>query len=118
MSIISRIVISLTSRQVGSDAHGNRYFEAKRPDRLGRHKRFVLYAGTPEASKVPADWHGWLHHTEELPPPEGGYARRAWQKDHLPNLTGTIYAHKPAGDLTKGGKRKPATGDYEAWQPE
>lgn len=118
MSFISRFFISLTAREVGEDQFGNRYYESKRSDRLGRLKRFVVYNGVAEASKVPADWHGWLHHTETSPPPADGYGRRAWQKDHLPNLTGTIHAHRPAGHLMKGGKRKPATGDYEAWQPE
>lgn len=119
MNIISRVLISISSRQVGSDAHGNRYFEhRKAKNRIGQPKRFVIYEGQVEASKVPADWHGWLHHTEDTPPPSGGYARQDWQKDHLPNLTGTIYAHRPSGHLLAGGKRKAATGDYEAWKPE
>ena len=41
-----------------------------------------------------------------------------WQKEHLPNLTGTPEAYRPAGSLERGGKRARATGDYEAWQPE
>jgi len=40
-----------------------------------------------------------------------------WQQPHLPNLTGTKYAHRPEGHMLKGGKRAPATGDYEPWQP-
>jgi NADH:ubiquinone oxidoreductase subunit len=32
---------------------------------------FVLFKGAVEASKVPADWHGWLHHTQDDTPPEG-----------------------------------------------
>ena len=118
MGIVSRLLISLTSREVGVDEFGNRYYQARRANRRGRIKRFVVYSGKPEASKVPADWHGWLHHTEADPPPSGGYARRPWQKPHLPNLTGTVHAYRPAGHLAKGGRRRPATGDYEPWEPE
>jgi NADH:ubiquinone oxidoreductase subunit len=77
----------------------------------------VRYNGMTEASKVPADWHGWLHHTEATPPPEGGYLRHDWQQEHQPNTTGTSHAHRPAGHLLKGGKRAAATGDYEPWTP-
>ena len=118
MSFVSRLMISMTARQIGEDSFGNRYFEARKPNRLGRYKRFVVYQGQAEASKVPPEWHGWLHHTEQNPPPENGFARRSWQKDHLPNLTGTIHAHKPSGHLSRGGRRPAATGDYEAWKPE
>lgn len=118
MNIVSRILILMSSRHIGTDAHGNRYYESRKTNRVGTHKRFVVYEGQVEASKVPADWHGWLHYTEDTPPPEGGYARKPWQKDHLPNLTGTVHAHRPSGHLMAGGKRKAATGDYEAWKPE
>lgn len=118
MRLVSHLLIRLTARKVGVDEFGNSYYQARRPNRLGRLKRFVIYGGEAEASKVPAEWHGWLHHTETDPPPEEGYARRPWQKAHLPNLTGTIHAYYPEGHLTKGRRRKPATGDYEAWRPE
>lgn len=118
MNFISRIMISLTARHIGTDQYGNRYYQGRQTYRNGKYKRFVMYEGKPEASKVPPEWHGWLHHTENSPPPEDGYSKKPWQKDHLPNLTGTIYAHRPAGHMLAGGKRKPATGDYEAWKPE
>jgi NADH:ubiquinone oxidoreductase subunit len=77
----------------------------------------VIYKGSVEASKVPADWHGWLHYTEASPPPEEGFAKQSWQKPHLPNLTGTVHAYRPQGHALKGGKRAAATGDYEPWTP-
>jgi NADH:ubiquinone oxidoreductase subunit len=118
MSIVSRFLISITSRHIGTDVHGNRYYESRQTNRVGHKKRFVVYDGLPEASKIPADWHGWLHRTEDAPPPPEGYPRRAWQKDHLPNLTGTIYARRPGARRLVGGKRPAATGDYDAWTPE
>jgi len=117
MKIISHSLIKLSSRYVGEDQFGNRYYEKKRVGPNGRHKRFVIYNGVVEASKVPSDWHGWMHYTEQTPPPAGGYEKAAWQTEHLPNLTGTKYAHKPKGHILKGGKRAAATGDYEAWRP-
>ena len=117
MDLVTLMTLKLTSRQVGTDRFGNRYYEERRARRGKPPRRYVRYNGLVEASKVPADWHGWLHYTEQSPPPETGYVSHDWQQDHLPNLTGTKYAYRPAGHMLKGGKRKKATGDYEAWTP-
>jgi NADH:ubiquinone oxidoreductase subunit len=97
---------------VGKDEFGNRYYQTKDGKR-----RWMIYAGTVEASRVPPDWHGWLHHTYELPPTEDPPKRKAWELDYQPNLTGTSGAWHPNGSLWKEGHRPPATGDYEAWRP-
>ena len=117
MDIVTRLHIRFKTRLVGSDDFGNRYYEERRARPGKPPRRYVRYNGMVEASKVPADWHGWLHHTEDSPPPTGGYARHDWQLDHQPNTTGTTLAHRPAGHMLKGGKRAPATGDYEPWSP-
>lgn len=117
MDLITLISVKLSSNEVGRDAFGNRYYEERRARPGKPPRRYVRYNGMSEASKVPADWHGWLHHTEASPPPEGGYLRHDWQQDHQPNTTGTSHAHRPAGHLLKGGKRAAATGDYEPWTP-
>lgn len=113
--------ISRRGRFVGQDELGNRYYEA-RDDRdsydRGRKRRWVIYKGYADASKVPPDWHGWLRYTYDEPPTEAPLRRQAWEKDHLPNLTGTIYARRPQGALARGGERQRAAGDYEAWSPE
>ncbi|WP_375593539.1 NADH:ubiquinone oxidoreductase subunit NDUFA12 [Algihabitans albus] len=108
---------------VGSDDQGNRYFRdkrgpLKRADSLRRERRWVVYAGDVEASRVPPDWHAWLHHTTDEPPPAGGTPRRSWMKEHQPNRTGTELAYRPPGHTLEGGRRDRATGDYEAWSPE
>lgn len=98
--------------KAGEDHQGNVYYESKD----GR--RWVIYNGSNDASRVPAEWHGWLHHTLEgapesnLPPP------RIWEVDHSPNMTGTPEAYRPSGSLDAGGRRQMATGDYEAWTPD
>ncbi len=112
--------IARTSDFVGEDEQGNRYFEA-RTDResydKGRRRRYVTYKGYAEPSKIPPDWHGWMHYTVDEPPTRAPLRRRAWEKDHLPNLTGTVYAWKPKGSIARGGERARAIGDYEAWKP-
>ena len=111
---------SLFSRRnglaVGSDTLGNEYFETK-PGAKGQARRWVIYAGPNDASRVTPEWHGWLHHTVADVPDRALPAPRPWQKPAVPNLTGTLEAYRPAGALESGGVRAAATGDYEAWSP-
>jgi NADH:ubiquinone oxidoreductase subunit len=101
----------------GRDEFGNRYYRSRRVAKGMREKRWVIYAGEPEASKVPPEWHIWLHHTAAAPLPEDSAHRQPWQKPHVPNLTGTKEAYLPPGHTLEGGQRPKATGDYEAWRP-
>lgn len=106
-------------RAVGTDGQGNRYYRA--PGRKGyRHdRRWVMYNGEVEASRVPPEWHGWLHHqTDVVPSPDGASFRQPWQKPHQPNLTGTLQAYRPPGHILSGGRRDKATGDYQPWTPD
>ncbi len=105
---------------VGEDEFGNKYYEAKtnRESYDGRKRRWVVFNGYAEATKVSPDWHGWLHHTFDEPPTVEPLKRRAWEKDYVPNLTGTVEAWRPSGSLARTGERPAATGDYQAWRPE
>ena len=119
----TRIYSWLRGERVGADQFGNRYYREKgggkvHADSLRKERRWVIYDGEVEASRVPAEWHAWLHHTTQDLPPEGGPAKRPWQKDHLPNLTGTAAAYRPPGHILQGGQRDKATGDYEPWVPD
>jgi NADH:ubiquinone oxidoreductase subunit len=107
------------ARFVGQDDYGNRYYEAKKiiDGDASRRRRWVKYRGYAEASKIPAEWHGWIHHTFADPPTTHPLLRQSWETDHLPNMTGTRYALKPPGSLTRGGNRPSATGDYQSWKP-
>jgi NADH:ubiquinone oxidoreductase subunit len=67
---------------------------------------------------VPAEWHGWLHHTVDTPPTEESYQPRSWQKPHRENMTGTAGAYRPSGSILSSGHRPKATGDYKAWKPD
>ena len=61
-------------KKVGEDALGNVYYEGGR-DTHGIPRRWVIYTGSNEGSRVPPDWFAWLHHqvdavpTQALPPP-------------------------------------------------
>ncbi len=119
-TIGARWQIGRGSQFVGADESGNKYYETidKRFDYDGHNRRFVIYKGYADASKVSPDWHGWLHHTFAEPPTREPLKRRAWEIDHQPNLTGTKWAWRPKGSITRGGQRAGASGDYEPWTPE
>jgi len=102
---------------VGKDDVGNKYYEERKVSLEGRKRRYVIYNGYAEPTKVPADWHGWLHHSVDVPPTEEKYTPREWQKPHRPNLTGTPAAYRPQGSTLASGHRPQATGDYQAWTP-
>jgi NADH:ubiquinone oxidoreductase subunit len=97
--------------KVGEDDQGNVYYTTRDGAR-----RWVIYNGEVEASRISADWHGWLHHTYDEPPTKAPLAHKPWEQPHVENLTGTALAYAPAGSL-----RRPdpvERRDYEAWQPE
>lgn len=110
--------IKRRSAHVGTDDYGNRYFEDRKSSVEGRNRRFVIYDGLAEPSKVPAEWHGWLHYTTDQIPTQRNTMRKEWETDHSPNMTGTIFAYRPKGSLKEGGERRDTVADYEAWTPD
>lgn len=98
--------------------HPRGYYRGTGGKLHGRERRWVLYKGKAEASKVPPEWHAWLHHTTEAPLSENAAEPLAWQKNHLPNLTGTTEAYRPRGHDLMGGQHAPSAGDYQPWKPE
>jgi NADH:ubiquinone oxidoreductase subunit len=97
--------------KIGSDSLGNHYFGSK----SGR--RWVVYDGANDPSRLPPEWYAWLHHQiddvpdQALPPPP------KFLKEPTGNLTGTPRAYRPSGAMERGGVRQAASGDYEAWTP-
>jgi NADH:ubiquinone oxidoreductase subunit len=102
---------------VGTDSLGNRYYRSPPSGFWDKERRWVIYAGEDEASMVPAEWHGWMHHRASEPPSSQDPAQKSWQKPHLPNGTGTDAAYRPPGHTLEGGRRARATGDYQPWTP-
>jgi len=110
-----------SGEQVGQDDFGNRYFQ-ERSDGTGadgKIRRWVVYNGYADASRVPSDWHGWLHHTFDETPSDAPLRCQVWERKHKPNLTGTLHAYRPSGSLAGGSdrRRQSTTADYEAWTP-
>lgn len=116
----TQVWTKLYGEYVGTDEFGNRYYRTrggKIDPTLGFERRWVIYNGLAEASKVPPGWHGWMLQTEDVPPPLHKTKPHPWEKPHRPNLTGTPFAHRPSGSTLAQGRRPKATGDYKAWTP-
>lgn len=96
--------------EVGRDADGNVYYE-------GQGRRWVIYAGDNEASRVPPEWHVWLRHTRSEAPSNVPLPVKAWERPWRPNPTGSAGAELPPGSLAAGGKRAASAADYRAWSP-
>ena len=108
MSFIDNLLIRIFAKQIGQDQFGNRYFEAKKQGDLNKIKRYVIYNGKVEASKVPPMWHAWLHYAiDELPDTKH---RFVWQENFTPNLTGTKFAR----DVQT---KRVVQLAYDKWQP-
>jgi NADH:ubiquinone oxidoreductase subunit len=95
---------------VGEDVLGNTYYQSRDGKR-----RWVIFNGPPEASRVPPEWHGWLHHTFAETPLVSPLPRQPWELPPQENLTGTPLAYAPTGSLRSldPARRR----DYEAWRP-
>ncbi|MBL4719683.1 MAG: NADH:ubiquinone oxidoreductase subunit NDUFA12 [Alphaproteobacteria bacterium] len=115
---ITHFITWLRGEAVGEDHMGNRYFQDRKTPSAGRRRRWVIYNGEDEASRVPPEWNAWLHYTVDEIAADAGRPHMERQKEHLPNLTGTVQAYRPPGHTLAGGKRDKATGDYDAWTPE
>lgn len=112
-----RLFTLLSGKKAGTDALGNIYYTGKARRGYKRERRWVIYNGEAEASRVPAEWHGWLHHQTDVLPQEQNVLRRNWQLPPQKNLTGTAQAYVPPGHASRNTPRDKATGDYQAWTP-
>ncbi len=97
-----------TGKLIGKDEFGNKYYSNSKG------KRWVIYENDVESSKIPPEWHSWIH-SKTINKPLSNEKKYHWQKEHEENLTGTQKAHKPDGSLsskiTKNMKK------YETWKP-
>ena len=106
-----RLWTNRNGEKVGEDEAGNVFYQSKDGKR-----RWVIYNGEVEASRVSPDWHGWLHFTWAEPPTDNPLPHKPWEKPHEENLTGTPLAYAPSGSLRRAAPAELA--EYEAWQPE
>ncbi len=67
-TIGTRLFTLFHGRSVGRDSAGNRYYRSRGDTRWeGRERRWVVYKGPVDASRVPPEWHAWLHHDDRPP---------------------------------------------------
>ncbi len=113
-SIFFKIYCFFFAKKVGKDEYGNKYFTKKNlsPKNNYRQRRFVIYKGIVEASKVPQEWNAWLHHATDSPPTET--KKLSWYKDHSPNLTGSPFAYEYKDQK----KPKQIKNIYTVWSPD
>jgi len=104
----------LHGEEVGRDDEGNLYYSSNGD----RPRRWVIYNGNNDGSRVPPEWQAWLKGTIDELPDKAMPPRRSFQKPAEPNLTGTMAAFRPDGALGSGKIRPASTGDYQPWIPE
>ena len=88
------------------DQFGNKYYENKKG------KRWVIYNGEINASKITSDWYSWIHYTSNIKPSEKKQNKYEWQKPHKDNKTGTEEAYAP----NKISKKAKQFKKYETWK--
>ena len=94
----TRIQTFLFGKFVGKDSYGNRYYENKTG------KRWVIYSGEIDATKIPDEWYSWMHHTKNKIENEHELKKYTWQKEHVTNKTGTdksYHPNKESNDIQK-----------------
>ena len=79
----------LFGKLVGTDYLGNKYYKSKSG------KRWVIYSGEIDASKIPNEWYSWIHFTNNKIENIHDLKKYEWQKPHLSNQTGTENAYHP-----------------------
>ena len=85
----TRLQTIFFGKLVGSDNLGNKYYENKNG------KRWIIYANSIDASKIPVEWYSWIHFTSNKIEKNHDLKKYEWQKPHQHNLTGTDSAYYP-----------------------
>ena len=96
-----------TGKYVGVDEFGNKYYSNSNG------KRWVIYKNQVESSKIPPEWHLWIHFLTNNKPDEN-IKKFQWQKKYEENLSGTKKAYKPEGSLASVSKKDMKK--YEIWK--
>ena len=92
---------------VWKDQFGNKYYKNSKG------KKWVIYYDNIEASKIPPEWHLWIH-SGTVKIPQSTEKNFSWQKKYEENLTGTERSYKPEGSLANNQKKNMKK--YETWK--
>ena len=96
-----------SGKLVGVDQFGNRYNQNKDDS-----KRWVIYNGDVDSSRIPPEWHLWIHKTSLSTPDQIKFENHDWIKEHQRNYTGSKLAYSPSKS------KKEKKDSYKKWQPE
>ncbi|KAL3677222.1 hypothetical protein R1sor_027170 [Riccia sorocarpa] len=108
----------LDGKRIGTDKFGNEYYEKTDGVQYGRHRWVVYKDRTYNASSIPAEWHGWLHHiTDRTPEQLEGLKPKRYAIEHSRNRTGEgeQYIYHAKGHALNPNKRDWKR--YEEWTP-
>ena len=111
MKLVNKILAKIFCKYIGEDEFQNQYFVSKFTNSIGKNKRIVIFDGIVEASKVPPMFHAWLHYLTDIFPSKTA-KKYEWQKQHQPNLTGTLLSYK-----YNNNNLKEKENIYESWRP-
>ena len=100
----TRIETFFFGKFVGKDATGNKYYQSKNG------KRWVIYNGEADASKIPSEWYSWIHFTSNKIENIHDLKKFKWQKLHKPNQTGTENSYHPKKNNNENDKK------YRSWK--
>lgn len=110
----TRLFTWRSGEEVGRDDLGNIYYQhSKDPKR-----RWVIYSGANDGSRVPPGWQLWLRGSIDELPDKALPPKRPFERKAEGNVTGTMAAFRPDGALGSGKIRPASTGDYEPWTPD
>ena len=102
-TIGTRIQTFFYGKYVGKDKTGNKYYQSKSG------KRWVIYNGEIEATKIPVEWYSWMHSIKNKIEDNHELEKYKWQKNHLSNQTGTDKAYNPQKNQNVTKKK------YKSW---
>ena len=117
MSIGTLLYTWMFGKFVGEDEKGNKYYSSSNNYFDKKVKRWVIFKGEVEASKIPSHWHAWLHKIVDKPPLKYKH-KYDWQKNNKPNMTGTKEAYLPnSHPLSTSYENNSNNKDYDSWAP-
>jgi NADH:ubiquinone oxidoreductase subunit len=112
MYIATRILTYFTGKFVGKDYFGNSYYRSIFK-RAGKEKRWVIFSGMVEGSKIPPKWYRWIHYISDKLPIEEINEQHFWQQPYAPNHTGTDKAYYPIENKFRNNNQL----NYKSWNP-
>ena len=102
----TRLKTLISGKLVGKDHFGNKYYENKKGN------RWVIYSDEIDASKIPVEWYSWIHRTGNKIENSHELDKYKWQKEHMPNQTGTENSYHPNKNKNKNASNK----KYTSWK--